>query len=131
MRFRQRLNEIGLVYKLVLSLFLLMVALFVQFDTIPDTTYETAAKAPILATGAASTLFIGLIPTGVLVDFLNRFVGVVVMLLSGWNWLLGEVGGDDARSLLTPILILAVVVVMGLAIPLANSLLEERRKSRL
>ena len=128
MSFRQRLHEIGGLYKVVLSLFLLGVAGLVQFNIIEGTTYSTVAKAPIFATGAAATLFIGLIPTGVLVNFLNRLVGVVLMLLSGWNWLLHEVGGDDVWSLLTPILILAIAVIIGLAFTLVIGLMEERRK---
>ena len=128
MRIRQRLSEIGVAYKVILSLFLLTAAIFVQFNIIEGTTYSTAAKAPIFATGAASVLFISLIPSGVFVDFFNRLAGAALMLLSGCNWLLHEVGGDDIWPLLTPILILAVTVVVGLAIPLVSSLLEERRK---
>ena len=84
-------------YKMILSIALFIAAMFVQFINAGGAT--PGAKAAMLATGAASCLFIGLLPATkdaveTVIAHLNRFVGATLTLMASWNWLLSESDGD-------------------------------------
>ena len=125
MKRRKSMYSVADFCKGMLSITLFISAMAVQFKTVGDPTY--GAKAAMLATGAATCLFIGLIPTwskdigGIVATYVNRFVGAIVTFLAGWNWLLSEVGGDIWPTF-APAIWMMASVTLGLFVGLLGAL---------
>ena len=124
----QALYAVAHYHKIFFSIALLVAASLVQFKTIGDVTY--GAKAAMFATGAASALFVGLIPSNEsrLATFVNRFVAATLTFFAGWNWLLSETDGDIWGTF-SPAILFMALVTFGLLAGVLSGLLEYKDKT--
>ena len=85
-----------------------------------DGDVSSGVKASLFAIFSAAVLILGGIPTGEhlgarIIDITNRFVGMILGMLAGWNWFVSEANGDVWPHL-TFLLVVGVPALVGLTI---------------